>query len=118
MRDHVAQLAGDALAFVRQGHARAQLTFAFESQTRVLRACRRGADGYWHGVDLPNTEDGVAGITQDAVPAGHCSWRIPSPAASRLLSANSFLSGSRKSQRSERGEAVRGLSYFGDYVQQ
>jgi FtsP/CotA-like multicopper oxidase with cupredoxin domain len=25
---------------------------------------------HWHGVDLPNAEDGVAGITQDAVPAG------------------------------------------------
>ena len=31
------------------------------------------ADGvtiHWHGVDLPNAEDGVAGVTQDAVPPG------------------------------------------------
>jgi FtsP/CotA-like multicopper oxidase with cupredoxin domain len=31
------------------------------------------ADGvtlHWHGVDVPNAEDGVAGVTQDAVPAG------------------------------------------------
>jgi FtsP/CotA-like multicopper oxidase with cupredoxin domain len=31
------------------------------------------ADGvalHWHGVDVPNAEDGVAGITQDAVPVG------------------------------------------------
>jgi len=25
---------------------------------------------HWHGVTLPNAEDGVAGVTQDAVPAG------------------------------------------------
>jgi len=31
------------------------------------------ADGvtvHWHGIDLPNAEDGVAGVTQDAVPPG------------------------------------------------
>ena len=31
------------------------------------------ADGvtlHWHGIDVPNAEDGVAGVTQDAVPAG------------------------------------------------
>ncbi|MBO0828969.1 MAG: multicopper oxidase domain-containing protein, partial [Streptosporangiales bacterium] len=31
------------------------------------------ADGvtlHWHGVDVPNAEDGVAGVTQNAVPAG------------------------------------------------
>ncbi|HSR24850.1 MAG TPA: multicopper oxidase family protein, partial [Candidatus Eisenbacteria bacterium] len=25
---------------------------------------------HWHGVDVPNAEDGVAGVTQDAVPSG------------------------------------------------
>ena len=25
---------------------------------------------HWHGVDVPNAEDGVAGVTQDAVPPG------------------------------------------------
>src|SRR4051812_40862013 len=25
---------------------------------------------HWHGVDVPNAEDGVAGVTQDAVPKG------------------------------------------------
>ena len=25
---------------------------------------------HWHGVDVPNAEDGVAGVTQDAVPVG------------------------------------------------
>jgi FtsP/CotA-like multicopper oxidase with cupredoxin domain len=29
-----------------------------------------GATLHWHGIDVPNAEDGVAGITQDAVPAG------------------------------------------------
>ena len=29
-----------------------------------------GATLHWHGVDVPNAEDGVAGVTQDAVPAG------------------------------------------------
>jgi FtsP/CotA-like multicopper oxidase with cupredoxin domain len=31
------------------------------------------ADGvtlHWHGVDVPNAMDGVAGVTQDAVPVG------------------------------------------------
>ena len=25
---------------------------------------------HWHGVDVPNAADGVAGVTQDAVPVG------------------------------------------------
>jgi FtsP/CotA-like multicopper oxidase with cupredoxin domain len=29
-----------------------------------------GATLHWHGVDVPNAEDGVAGVTQDAVPPG------------------------------------------------
>lgn len=29
-----------------------------------------GATLHWHGVDVPNAEDGVAGVTQDAVPVG------------------------------------------------
>ena len=29
-----------------------------------------GVTLHWHGVDLPNAEDGVAGVTQDAVPVG------------------------------------------------
>jgi FtsP/CotA-like multicopper oxidase with cupredoxin domain len=31
------------------------------------------ADGitlHWHGIDVPNAMDGVAGVTQDAVPVG------------------------------------------------
>ena len=29
-----------------------------------------GVTLHWHGVDVPNAEDGVAGVTQDAVPRG------------------------------------------------
>lgn len=29
-----------------------------------------GVTIHWHGVDVPNSEDGVAGVTQDAVPPG------------------------------------------------
>ena len=29
-----------------------------------------GATLHWHGIDVPNAEDGVAGVTQDAVPVG------------------------------------------------
>lgn len=31
---------------------------------------REGTTLHWHGVDVPNAEDGVAGVTQDAVPPG------------------------------------------------
>lgn len=31
---------------------------------------KQGVTVHWHGVDLPNAEDGVAGVTQDAVPPG------------------------------------------------
>ena len=30
-----------------------------------------GVTLHWHGVDVPNAEDGVAGVTQDAVAPGH-----------------------------------------------
>ena len=29
-----------------------------------------GVSAHWHGYDVPNAEDGVAGVTQDAVPVG------------------------------------------------
>ena len=31
---------------------------------------KEGVTIHWHGVDVPNAEDGVAGVTQDAVPVG------------------------------------------------
>ena len=39
-----------------------------------------GVTLHWHGMDVPNAEDGVAGITQDAVPPGGTHvyrWRMP-----------------------------------------
>ena len=36
----------------------------------VNQSVKEGASLHWHGVDVPNAEDGVAGVTQDAVPPG------------------------------------------------
>ncbi|WP_412539309.1 multicopper oxidase family protein [Longispora sp. K20-0274] len=38
--------------------------------TLVNESVADGVTLHWHGVDLPNAEDGVAGVTQDAVPRG------------------------------------------------
>ena len=38
--------------------------------TLVNQSVADGVTLHWHGVDVPNAEDGVAGITQDAVPVG------------------------------------------------
>ena len=38
--------------------------------TLVNESVAGGATLHWHGVDVPNAEDGVAGVTQDAVPVG------------------------------------------------
>ncbi|MDX6196980.1 MAG: hypothetical protein QOJ79_131 [Actinomycetota bacterium] len=36
-----------------------------------------GVTLHWHGIDVPNAEDGVAGVTQDAVPVGgHYTYRF------------------------------------------
>ena len=36
----------------------------------VNESVEDGATLHWHGIDVPNAADGVAGITQDAVPVG------------------------------------------------
>jgi FtsP/CotA-like multicopper oxidase with cupredoxin domain len=38
--------------------------------TLVNRLPDQGVTVHWHGVDVPNASDGVAGVTQDAVPPG------------------------------------------------
>ena len=38
--------------------------------TLVNESVPDGVTLHWHGVDVPNAEDGVAGVTQDAVPPG------------------------------------------------
>lgn len=38
--------------------------------TVLNESVAKGMTLHWHGVDVPNAEDGVAGVTQDAVPVG------------------------------------------------
>ena len=38
--------------------------------TLVNESVPGGTTLHWHGIDVPNAEDGVAGVTQDAVPIG------------------------------------------------
>ncbi|KRF26580.1 copper oxidase [Phycicoccus sp. Soil803] len=38
--------------------------------TLVNESVPDGTSLHWHGIDVPNAEDGVAGVTQDAVPIG------------------------------------------------
>lgn len=38
--------------------------------TLVNESVPDGTTLHWHGIDVPNAEDGVAGVTQDAVPIG------------------------------------------------
>jgi FtsP/CotA-like multicopper oxidase with cupredoxin domain len=38
--------------------------------TLVNRDVDEGVSVHWHGVDVPNAEDGVSGVTQNAVPVG------------------------------------------------
>ncbi|MPV37626.1 multicopper oxidase family protein [Georgenia subflava] len=38
--------------------------------TLVNASVPDGVTLHWHGIDVPNAEDGVAGVTQDAVPPG------------------------------------------------
>jgi FtsP/CotA-like multicopper oxidase with cupredoxin domain len=38
--------------------------------TFVNESVADGATLHWHGIDVPNAADGVAGVTQDAVPVG------------------------------------------------
>jgi len=51
-------------------------------QVRLVNAdVAGGVTLHWHGVDVPNAEDGVAGVTQDAVrPGGELVYRFVAPA--------------------------------------
>jgi FtsP/CotA-like multicopper oxidase with cupredoxin domain len=45
--------------------------------TLVNKDIDEGVSIHWHGVDVPNAEDGVAGVTQDAVmPGGRYTYRF------------------------------------------
>jgi len=39
-------------------------------RVRLLNHLQVGTTLHWHGIELPNGQDGVAGVTQDAVPPG------------------------------------------------
>ena len=39
-------------------------------RVRLLNRLSAGTTIHWHGLDVPNGEDGVAGVTEDAVPPG------------------------------------------------
>jgi FtsP/CotA-like multicopper oxidase with cupredoxin domain len=50
--------------------------------TLLNRDVREGVSIHWHGVDLPNAEDGVSGVTQDRVrPGGSYVYRFRAPYA-------------------------------------
>jgi FtsP/CotA-like multicopper oxidase with cupredoxin domain len=50
--------------------------------TLVNKNVGEGVTLHWHGVDVPNAEDGVAGVTQDAVPPdGTFTYRFVAPDA-------------------------------------
>ena len=45
--------------------------------TLLNKDIEQGVSIHWHGVDVPNAEDGVAGVTQDAVaPGGRYTYRF------------------------------------------
>jgi len=46
--------------------------------TLVNASVPAGVTLHWHGVDVPNADDGVAGVTQNAVPVGG-SFGSPTP---------------------------------------
>ena len=52
-----------------------------------------GVTIHWHGVDLPNAEDGVAGVTQNAVPPGR---RATSTASAPTRSGRSGTTPTRR----------------------
>ena len=46
------------------------------------RDVKSGVTIHWHGVDVPNAEDGVAGVTQNAVPPGGATPTASAPTRS------------------------------------
>jgi FtsP/CotA-like multicopper oxidase with cupredoxin domain len=47
-----------------------RVTQGSEVVVRLVNRLPVGTSIHWHGVDVPNSQDGVAGVTQDAVPSG------------------------------------------------
>ena len=80
-----------------------------------------GVTVHWHGVDVPNAEDGVAGVTQDAVPAGRAARvplprgagghvLVPQPPVSRRSRSGAGSSGRSWSSRGERRQRTGSTS--------
>jgi FtsP/CotA-like multicopper oxidase with cupredoxin domain len=72
---HVAITGGRALdGYTLNGTSPGPVLHARQGQlvevTLVNESVTEGATLHWHGVDVPNASDGVAGVTQDAVPVG------------------------------------------------
>ena len=63
-----------------------------------------GVTLHWHGVDVPNAEDGVAGVTQDAVPVGR---RATSTASSPTRPARYWYHSHQVSHEQVQRRAVR-----------
>ena len=61
------------------------------------RGRRRGVTIHWHGVDVPNAEDGVAGVTQDAVaPGGRYVYRFRADQVGDVLVPHAPVLGERR----------------------
>jgi FtsP/CotA-like multicopper oxidase with cupredoxin domain len=74
--------------------------------TLVNKDLDQGVSIHWHGVDVPNAEDGVAGVTQDAVsPGGRYVYRF------RAEQAGTYW---YHSHQHSRNEVERGL--YGAFV--
>jgi FtsP/CotA-like multicopper oxidase with cupredoxin domain len=69
----------------------------------VNRDVEAGVTIHWHGVDVPNAEDGVAGVTQDAVrPGGSYTYRF------RMRQAGTFWYHTHEASSEEVGRGLYG----------
>ena len=64
------QVEGYTLNAPRRGRRSGPGWATWSRCTLVNESVADGVALHWHGVDVPNAEDGVAGVTQDAVPVG------------------------------------------------
>src|SRR6478735_2400896 len=64
------QLAGFTLNGITPGPTITAVQGQLVEVHLVNASVTEGVSLHWHGVDVPNSMDGVAGVTQDAVPVG------------------------------------------------
>ena len=78
--------------------------------TLVNRDLDEGISIHWHGVDLPNAEDGVSGVTQDAVEPGESYvYRFRAPVAGTYW----YHSHQHSAARSSAGSTARSSCCLG-----